>query len=354
MAQGGGAGVPENNVPVPEVPVALSGIPLESEFYGTWFGQLEGLDPQAAAIQFPSGSSLVRLELSPAESGAGVVGSVTFGSAAPPPAAQDPEASYPPGEPLRFPFLLAPTEGFVYDLSRTEAGIDGQFVVEWGSAQVFDSWCGLHTSDSCPGAHGGGRAVFYTEASEPQCGWVAGYQEEEREVSCATLGLCAVQRVCDCSTEPCVAAFFPGRLSLRLSQGHLAGAFAHVDFVNALGVPARAVRVNLRRAADDSATEPPPPVPAVGPEPQLVDQSAVEQLLFDHCEQCHLAPQALANIDYVTDVDELIRRGLIIPGDSGRSPLYYRMEQGNMPPSYIVERPTLEEIQFIADFIDAL
>ncbi|MCB0405840.1 MAG: hypothetical protein KDD51_13740 [Bdellovibrionales bacterium] len=85
----------------------------------------------------------------------------------------------------------------------------------------------------------------------------------------------------------------------------------------------------------------------------ILDQGKHEQvmmLLESKCASCHgPASSGLGGLGYITDVDLLVTRRKVIPGDSPGSPIYYRCADGSMPPGAPLSD---SEVAMIADWID--
>ncbi len=85
-----------------------------------------------------------------------------------------------------------------------------------------------------------------------------------------------------------------------------------------------------------------------------VSSEAIE-ILEDSCSTCHGAGSpGLAKFDYVTDVYALIANGKISPGYPLESPLYNRVESGEMPPANVPDnqRPTDDEVDVLWTWIE--
>ncbi len=79
--------------------------------------------------------------------------------------------------------------------------------------------------------------------------------------------------------------------------------------------------------------------------------AAVQNLLEDTCSGCHTGEGASAQFDYVTDVEQLVQTGRIVPGDPDASPLMARVAGGQMPPAGVEPRPTEVEIDALEQWI---
>ncbi len=80
----------------------------------------------------------------------------------------------------------------------------------------------------------------------------------------------------------------------------------------------------------------------------------VKQILEVNCAKCHQGTKS-GDMDYILELDELVKNGKIIPGDKEDSDLFVRMQQLNMPPAFErVQRPTFGQIDQVGQFIDEL
>jgi hypothetical protein len=119
-------------------------------------------------------------------------------------------------------------------------------------------------------------------------------------------------------------------------------------------------------AVDDAAAEPHRPtectVEACAPLPPITasERQILESFLRTQCATCHLPSSnpLTRTSDGLNDIDNFfyqVRAGTVIPGDSANSRLIIRMREpgiGSMPPLGITPRPTKEQIDRIARFID--
>ena len=80
--------------------------------------------------------------------------------------------------------------------------------------------------------------------------------------------------------------------------------------------------------------------------------AAAEALLAGTCAGCHAGAAAPGGFDYITDVARLVTTGRIVPGDAANSPLWQRIDGGQMPPPGIEARPSADEIEDLAVWID--
>jgi mono/diheme cytochrome c family protein len=88
----------------------------------------------------------------------------------------------------------------------------------------------------------------------------------------------------------------------------------------------------------------PPPATDVG-------RAAVERILLNRCGGCHGPSVNAGGLDNIQDIDALIERGLIVPGDPDGSLLFVRIETGSMPPEFVDDEVTDEELATLRTFI---
>lgn len=109
------------------------------------------------------------------------------------------------------------------------------------------------------------------------------------------------------------------------------------------------------------ATAPPPattsPTEGDRREDEPIAEEDVEAMLERLCGACHGAAASASGdvkggFDFVGDLERLVDAALIVPQDSANSLLIQQMRGGSMPPGNASPRPTPEEIQCIADYID--
>lgn len=86
-------------------------------------------------------------------------------------------------------------------------------------------------------------------------------------------------------------------------------------------------------------------------------QKTAENVLRANCGQCHGSNLALnaasGNMNYIDDMDALVKNGKIKPLVSGDSPIVRRMRDGSMPPAGSTgPRPTDQDIDIVARFVD--
>jgi len=80
----------------------------------------------------------------------------------------------------------------------------------------------------------------------------------------------------------------------------------------------------------------------------------VKLILEVNCANCHQGTKN-GDMDYVLELDQLVKNGKIIPGDKEDSNLFIRMQQQNMPPAFMrTQRPTYSQIDQVGLFIDEL
>jgi len=99
-----------------------------------------------------------------------------------------------------------------------------------------------------------------------------------------------------------------------------------------------------------------PPPGGGGGEAELA-KAAAENVLASNCGQCHgpaLTPQqALAGMNYINDIDQLVTTGKILPLNSAGSRVIQRMVRGEMPPSSSgLPAVTQNDIDTVAQYID--
>jgi hypothetical protein len=86
----------------------------------------------------------------------------------------------------------------------------------------------------------------------------------------------------------------------------------------------------------------------------LPGEDSASCMIRRHCSACHSGStdaECAAGICYSIDLDELIARGDIVPGDPNASPLYRAVASGSMPPPGVTPALTDDEVQDIAQFI---
>jgi hypothetical protein len=80
---------------------------------------------------------------------------------------------------------------------------------------------------------------------------------------------------------------------------------------------------------------------------------AASALLENNCTGCHSGEDAKAGFDYVADLGRLVGTGKIVPGDAAGSPLWQRIDGGQMPPPAAASRPSAAQIDDFAAWIDS-
>jgi mono/diheme cytochrome c family protein len=100
----------------------------------------------------------------------------------------------------------------------------------------------------------------------------------------------------------------------------------------------------------------PPPVtgrPTTGSEADLA-KAAAENVLASNCGQCHgPGGPALAGMNYINDIDQLVTTGKIVPLNSAGSRVVQRMVRGEMPPPQSnLPAVTKNDIDTVAQYID--
>lgn len=82
-------------------------------------------------------------------------------------------------------------------------------------------------------------------------------------------------------------------------------------------------------------------------------EAAARAMLTTYCAGCH-APGTNAATDFenVTDLEALVADGRIVPGDSGSSPLWLRIDSGQMPPPSAPTFPSAQEAEALREWID--
>lgn len=81
------------------------------------------------------------------------------------------------------------------------------------------------------------------------------------------------------------------------------------------------------------------------------------EILIRYCGACHddAPDRGQGDFNDIADLDRMLERGLIIAGSKEDSAIYTRMLDGSMPPVYVSDSsPTVEEIELVGSFIDAL
>lgn len=103
---------------------------------------------------------------------------------------------------------------------------------------------------------------------------------------------------------------------------------------------------------DGPAPDENPPVDPTPPDEISEEQLAVQAILDENCASCHGPEAVLGGMDSM-DIDYLVDRDLIIPGNAMESPIFIAMDQERMPPpSVLDQRPTRAEVRRVGRFID--
>jgi mono/diheme cytochrome c family protein len=77
-------------------------------------------------------------------------------------------------------------------------------------------------------------------------------------------------------------------------------------------------------------------------------------ILRSHCYRCHGEKGAAeGGLNSILDRDRLVARRKLVPGDAGRSKLFRRVEQGEMPPADETPRPGPNEVALLKQWIEA-
>lgn len=95
------------------------------------------------------------------------------------------------------------------------------------------------------------------------------------------------------------------------------------------------------------------PTMVPGNDDPTTERLRAQEILDEYCGSCH-NPMRLPGLLDTTAIDELIDRGMIVPGDPNASPFYIRMARDEMPPAGVEPRPGDEELETIANFIVSL
>jgi len=107
----------------------------------------------------------------------------------------------------------------------------------------------------------------------------------------------------------------------------------------------------------DTTTQPDPTPKPAPSDPRALAKAAAENILNADCGSCHgpklTTATAQAGMNYINDIDQLVKNNKIIPLNSAGSLLIQRMTRGEMPPTYsTLPRVTDAEINTVASFID--
>ncbi|MEY4550975.1 MAG: hypothetical protein RL685_7170, partial [Pseudomonadota bacterium] len=105
---------------------------------------------------------------------------------------------------------------------------------------------------------------------------------------------------------------------------------------------------NDSAADDDDATY-------VGEDPFSSELGKQVKLILEvNCAGCHQGTKS-GDMDYVLELDELVKNGKVLPGNKEDSDLFVRMQQQSMPPAFMrTQRPTYSQIDQVGLFIDEL
>jgi mono/diheme cytochrome c family protein len=80
----------------------------------------------------------------------------------------------------------------------------------------------------------------------------------------------------------------------------------------------------------------------------------VKAILETNCAQCHYGTKS-GDMDYILNLNELVKNDKVIPGKKEDSQIFVRMQQGSMPPAFQrTQRPTFGQIDQVGQFIDEL
>jgi len=80
----------------------------------------------------------------------------------------------------------------------------------------------------------------------------------------------------------------------------------------------------------------------------------VKQILEVNCGTCHAGTKS-GDMDYILNLEELVKNDKIVPGVKEDSQIFVRMQQGSMPPAFQrTQRPTFGQIDQVGQFIDEL
>ncbi|MEY2932556.1 MAG: hypothetical protein RL033_3305, partial [Pseudomonadota bacterium] len=112
--------------------------------------------------------------------------------------------------------------------------------------------------------------------------------------------------------------------------------------------PAVVAPAQTNTAADDDAAY-------TGDDPFQSELGKQVKLILEvNCANCHQGTKN-GDMDYVLELDQLVKNGKIIPGDKEDSNLFIRMQQQSMPPAFMrTQRPTYSQIDQVGLFIDEL
>jgi serine/threonine-protein kinase len=110
----------------------------------------------------------------------------------------------------------------------------------------------------------------------------------------------------------------------------------------------------LPAAPAPAAGAPTPPRGGLGDGEDELAKAAAENILNSNCGQCHgPGGPALAGMNYINDIDQLVTTGKIVPLNSAGSRVIQRMERGEMPPvNSGLPAVTQNDIDTVAQYID--
>jgi WD40 repeat protein/mono/diheme cytochrome c family protein len=95
------------------------------------------------------------------------------------------------------------------------------------------------------------------------------------------------------------------------------------------------------------------PARAAEPDPATLARKARE-ILKANCHRCHGQDGAVeGGFNYVLDLDRLVARKKVVPGQSDASPLFRRVAAGKMPPPGEAPRPADADVALLRQWIDA-
>ena len=110
---------------------------------------------------------------------------------------------------------------------------------------------------------------------------------------------------------------------------------------------------NTGNTAGGGAVKPPP---GGGGDEAALAKAAAENVLASNCGQCHgpaLTPQqAQAGMNYIDNIDELVKTGKIVPLNAAGSRIIQRMVKGEMPPVTTGRTVTAADINIVSEYIN--
>jgi len=81
----------------------------------------------------------------------------------------------------------------------------------------------------------------------------------------------------------------------------------------------------------------------------------VQDILRVNCGNCHVGAGASGDMGYITNLQQLITNGKVVPGNKEDSQIFVRMQQQTMPPAFEQkQRPNFSQIDLVGKFIDEL